>query len=184
MTIDTNQAMARATALVEAVKLHSLPNVKPLVDADSGQPDVFGSVLAVAHDFYAFILGNYIREDELIPGRAPAAPTAPVAPVAKPVAAAKPAKAKPAPAPKPVEEPEADEAPATDTTKEQVGEIISKLLSAKLREEAIGLLKDFKATSVSGVKPADYEKFVAAGKVLLGQAALAAQGEVEADIED
>jgi hypothetical protein len=162
MTIDTNQAMARATALVEAVKVHS---------TDTGvNADV---VLATARAFYVFITSP-----------APEAAPAPLAPVAKPVAAAKPAKAKPAPAPKPVEEPEADEAPATDTTKEQVGEIISKLLSAKLREEAIGLLKDFKATSVSGVKPADYEKFVAAGKVLLGQAALAAQGEVEADIED
>jgi hypothetical protein len=160
MTIDTNQAMARATALVEAVKVHS---------TDTGvNADV---VLATARAFYVFITSP-----------APEAAPAPLAPVAKPVAAAKPAKAKPAPAPKP--EPEADEAPATDTTKEQVGEIISKLLSAKLREEAIGLLKDFKATSVSGVKPADYEKFVAAGKVLLGQAALAAQGEVEADIED
>jgi hypothetical protein len=165
MTIDTNQAMARATALVEAVKVH-----------DTGtNADV---VLATARAFYAFIVSP-----PMVTGGTGTVP-APTAPVAKPVAVAKPAKAKPAPAPKPEPEPEADEAPATDTTKEQVGEIISKLLSAKLREEAIGLLKDFKATSVSGVKPADYEKFVAAGKVLLGQAALAAQGEVEADIED
>jgi hypothetical protein len=169
MTIDTNQAMARATALVEAVKVHGT----------EGNTDV---VLATARAFYAFI----VSPPTVTGGTGTVPAPAPAAPVAKPVAAAKPAKAKPAPAPKPepVEEPEADEAPATDTTKEQVGEIISKLLSAKLREEAIGLLKDFKATSVSGVKPADYEKFVAAGKVLLGQAALAAQGEVEADIED
>jgi hypothetical protein len=167
MTIDTNQAMARATALVEAVKVHGT----------EGNTD---AVLATARAFYAFI----VSPPTVTGGTGTVPAPAPLTPVAKPVAAAKPAKAKPAPAPKPVEEPEADEAPATDTTKEQVGEIISKLLSAKLREEAIGLLKDFKATSVSGVKPADYEKFVAAGKVLLGQAALAAQGEVEADIED
>ena len=175
MTIDTNQAMARATALVEAVKLH-VAHIEAVVSSDKDGWTLFDSVLAVAERFHSFITTP-------APTAAPAPVAAPApAPVAKPVAAAKPAKAKPAPAPKPVEEPEADEAPATDTTKEQVGEIISKLLSAKLREEAIGLLKDFKATSVSGVKPADYEKFVAAGKVLLGQAALAAQGEVEADI--
>jgi hypothetical protein len=165
MTIDTNQAMARATALVEAVKIHGTDS--------HANPN---AVLNTAEMFYSFIT----TPATIAPLVASPVP-APAAPVAKPVAAAKPAKAKPAPAPKP--EPEADEAPATDTTKEQVGEIISKLLSAKLREEAIGLLKDFKATSVSGVKPADYEKFVAAGKILLGQAALAAQGEVEADIE-
>jgi len=177
MTIDTNQAMARATALVEAVKLH-VAHIEAVVSSDKDGWTLFDSVLAVAERFHSFITTP-------APTAAPAPVAAPApAPVAKPVAAAKPAKAKPAPAPKPVEEPEADEAPATDTSKEQVGEIISKLLSAKLREEAIGLLKDFKATSVSGVKPADYEKFVAAGKVLLGQAALAAQGEVEADIED
>lgn len=177
MTIDTNQAMARATALVEAVKLH-VAHIEAVVSSDKDGWTLFDSVLAVAERFHSFITTP-------APTAAPAPVAAPApAPVAKPVAAAKPAKAKPAPAPKPVEEPEADEAPATDTSKEQVGEIISKLLSAKLREEAIGLLKDFKATSVSGVKPADYEKFVAAGKALLGQAALAAQGEVEADIED
>ena len=177
MTIDTNQAMARATALVEAVKLH-VAHIEAVVSSDKDGWTLFDSVLAVAERFHSFITTP-------APTAAPAPVAAPApAPVAKPVAAAKPAKAKPAPAPKPVEEPEADEAPATDTSKEQVGEIISKLLSAKLREEAIGLLKDFKATSVSGVKPADYEKFVAAGKVLLGLAALAAQGEVEADIED
>jgi len=178
MTIDTNQAMARATALVEAVKLH-VAHIEAVVSSDKDGWTLFDSVLAVAERFHSFITSP-------APTATPAAPAPKpeLAPVAKPVAAAKPAKAKPAPAPKPVEEPEADEAPATDTSKEQVGEIISKLLSAKLREEAIGLLKDFKATSVSGVKPADYEKFVAAGKVLLGQAALAAQGEVEADIED
>jgi len=177
MTIDTNQAMARATALVEAVKLH-VAHIEAVVSSDKDGWTLFDSVLAVAERFHSFITTP-------APTAAPAPVAAPApAPVAKPVAAAKPAKAKPAPAPKPVEEPEADEAPATDTSKEQVGEIISKLLSAKLREEAIGLLKDFKATSVSGVKPADYEKFVAAGKVLLGQAALAAQGEVEADIEE
>ena len=177
MTIDTNQAMARATALVEAVKLH-VAHIEAVVSSDKDGWTLFDSVLAVAERFHSFITTP-------APTAAPAPVAAPApAPVAKPVAAAKPAKAKPAPAPKPVEEPEADEAPATDTSKEQVGEIISKLLSAKLREETIGLLKDFKATSVSGVKPADYEKFVAAGKVLLGQAALAAQGEVEADIED
>ena len=177
MTIDTNQAMARATALVEAVKLH-VAHIEAVVSSDKDGWTLFDSVLAVAERFHSFITTPAPTAEP-----APVAAPAP-APVAKPVAAAKPAKAKPAPAPKPVEEPEADEAPATDTSKEQVGEIISKLLSAKLREEAIGLLKDFKATSVSGVKPADYEKFVAAGKVLLGQAALAAQGEVEADIED
>ena len=168
MTIDTNQAMARATALVEAVKLH-VAHIEAVVSSDKDGWTLFDSVLAVAERFHSFITTP--------------APTAAPAPVAAPAPAPV---AKPAPAPKPelVEESEADEAPATDTSKEQVGEIISKLLSAKLREEAIGLLKDFKATSVSGVKPADYEKFVAAGKILLGQAALAAQGEVEADIED
>ena len=175
--IDANYAMARATALVEAVKVLS----------GRENQNSIREVMLAAQDFFEFLTQDSVAlpSDSAILARPAGAVAAPApAPVAKPVAAAKPAKAKPAPAPKPVEEPEVDEAPATDTTKEQVGEIISKLLSAKLREEAIGLLKDFKATSVSGVKPADYEKFVAAGKVLLGQAALAAQGEVEADIED
>ena len=177
--IDANYAMARATALVEAVKVLS----------GRENQNSIREVMLAAQDFFEFLTQDSVAlpSDSAILARPAGAVAAPApAPVAKPVAAAKPAKAKPAPAPKPelVEESEADEAPATDTSKEQVGEIISKLLSAKLREEAIGLLKDFKATSVSGVKPADYEKFVAAGKVLLGQAALAAQGEVEADIED
>jgi hypothetical protein len=169
--IDANHAMARATSLVEAVKI-----------ADEHDAE---TVLALADKFYAYITQESRPNNPQFAGPVVATNITPPAPVkAVPVenatpAPAKPAKAKPvkaAPAPKP-------ELPASDTSKEEVGEIVSKLLSAKLREEAIGLLKKFKATSVSGVAASDYAAFVAEGKQLLGDAALAAQGEVEADIE-
>lgn len=67
------------------------------------------------------------------------------------------------------DEPEAeageDEIPAT---KEGVGAVINKLLKAGKRPAALGLLKKFKAASVSGVQAKDYKKFVAEGSKLLG----------------
>ena len=50
MTIDTNQAMARATALVEAVKLH-VAHIEAVVSSDKDGWTLFDSVLAVAERF-------------------------------------------------------------------------------------------------------------------------------------
>lgn len=62
-------------------------------------------------------------------------------------------------------------------TKEGVEMIIAKLLKAKLRDEAITLLKKYKAASVSGVKEKDYVAFVTEGSKLLP-----AEGDGEEDL--
>jgi hypothetical protein len=119
------------------------------------------SVLAAANAFVEFILAADV----------PAAPPqpAPKAPVPAPKAA------KPA-APKAATKPVESE-PETETDSETVGSVVDKLLKAKKRDEAVKLLKDFGATSVSGVKAAKAADFIAQGLAILN-------GEAEADLTE
>ena len=140
-----SQVAPRAIALQEANKLG-------LTDADS--------VLAAARAFVDFILAGDV------PSPAPAQPAAPksAAPnhvkVAKPVAATGVA---PQVAPKAA--PEADLGPANGAP--TVKSVVDGLLAAGKRDEAVALLKKFGATSVSGVKAAVAEDFIAEGTAIL-----------------
>ena len=95
---------------------------------------------------------------------------------AKPTAAAQPAKgkaepkaSKPAPEPAPpvdeAAEPEADE--TAETADNTVANVVSRLLKAQKRDEAVALLKKFGATSVSGVKKTKEAEFIAEGLEIL-----------------
>lgn len=68
----------------------------------------------------------------------------------------------------------AGDAEPAGPTKQDVGDVVAKLLAANKRADAQNLLKKFKATSVSGVKPADYAAFIEEGSALLGDADLTA----------
>jgi hypothetical protein len=142
-----SQVAPRAIALQEANKLG-------LTDADS--------VLAAANAFVYFILA----------GETP--PTSPL-PTASKAPAPAPKAAKPA-APKAATKPVEPE-PETETDSETVGSVVDKLLKAKKRDEAVNLLKDFGATSVSGVKAAKAADFIAQGLAILN-------GEAEADLTE
>jgi hypothetical protein len=147
-----SQVAPRAIALQEANKLG-------LTDAKS--------VLDAANAFVDFILAGDLPSPTGSTGPAPL-PKGP-APAPK---AAKPAA--PKAASKPVEtEPE----PETETDGETVGSIIDKMLKAKKRDQAVKLLKDFGATSVSGVKAAKAADFIAQGLAILN-------GEAEADLTE
>ena len=155
-----SQVAPRAIALQEANKLG-------LTDADS--------VLAAARDFVDFILAGDVPTPARLAGNVPSpAPAQPAAPksaapnpvkIAKPVAAQNPVKiAKPADAPKP-----APEVASTGSTSgfASVKSVVDGLLAAGKRDEAVALLKKFGATSVSGVKAAVAEDFIAEGTAIL-----------------
>ena len=90
-----------------------------------------------------------------------------VATPVKAAAKAEPKASKPAAEPKPpvdeAAETEADEGDEGDT----VGNVVSRLLKAQKRDEAVALLKKFGATSVSGVKKAKEAEFIAEGLGIL-----------------
>ena len=134
-----SQVAPRAIALQEANKLG-------LTDADS--------VLAAARAFVDFILAGDV------PSPAPAQPAAPKSAAPKPVKVAKPVAA-----PKPA--PEADLGPANASGLATVKSVVDGLLAAGKRDEAVALLKKFGATSVSGVKAAVAEDFIAEGTAIL-----------------
>lgn len=136
-----SQVAPRAIALQEANKLG-------LTDADS--------VLAAARAFVDFILAGDV------PSPAPAQPAAPKSAAPKPVKVAK-----------PVDAPKADpkfaptgNAPSTSGFA-SVKSVVDGLLAAGKRDEAVALLKKFGATSVSGVKAAVAEDFIAEGTAIL-----------------
>lgn len=143
----------RTTALQEAVKVASISGG----DAD---------ILSLAEVFHTFLTSDDA------PAAAPAAPATPAPTPAK----AKPAKGKPATKdPEPTPEPEADEADEDEETGpsgDDVKAVISKLLEDGQRDELVALLKKYKATSFSGVKVADYPKFIAEGKQITSNANL------------
>ena len=75
---------------------------------------------------------------------------------------------------KPAAEPKApvDEAAETETDEtvevdDTVANVVSRLLKAQKRDEAVALLKKFGATSVSGVKEAKSAAFIAEGLEIL-----------------
>jgi hypothetical protein len=111
-----------------------------LTDADS--------VLAAARAFVDFILAGDV------PSPAPAQPAAPKSAAPKPVKVAK-----------PVAAPEADLGPANGAP--TVKSVVDGLLAAGKRDEAVALLKKFGATSVSGVKAAVADDFIAEGTAIL-----------------
>ena len=89
-------------------------------------------------------------------------------PAAKPTAEPKPPKAA---KPKPAAEPKAAPAPAPKTDMDEqdeiledtVGNVVSRLIKGGKRDNAVALLKKYKATSVSGVKEKDVAAFIAEG---------------------
>ena len=89
-------------------------------------------------------------------------------PAAKPTAEPKPPKAA---KPKPAAEPKAAPAPAPKTDMDEqdeiledtVGNVVSRLIKGGKRDNAVALLKKYKATSVSGVKEKDVAPFIAEG---------------------
>lgn len=112
-----------------------------LTDADS--------VLAAARAFVDFILAGDV------PSPAPAQPAAPKSAAPKPVKVAKPVAA--------------PEVASTGSTSgfASVKSVVDGLLAAGKRDEAVALLKKFGATSVSGVKAAVAEDFIAEGTAIL-----------------
>ena len=133
-----SQVAPRAIALQEANKLG-------LTDADS--------VLAAARAFVDFILAGDV------PSPAPAQPAAPKSAAPNPVKVAKPVAA-----PKPAST--GKDAPSTSGFA-SVKSVVDGLLAAGKRDEAVALLKKFGATSVSGVKAAVAEDFIAEGTAIL-----------------
>ena len=59
------------------------------------------------------------------------------------------------------------EAIAEEVTEQQVKEVVTQLIQAQRRDDAVKLLAQFKAKSVSQVKPEDWAAFHAAGVALL-----------------
>jgi hypothetical protein len=156
-----SQVAPRAIALQEANKLG-------LTDADS--------VLAAANAFVYFILAGELPASSqgLVPPSPPTSPPPPTVSKKAPAPAPKAAKpAAPKAATKPVE-PEPETYSETETT---VGSVVDRLLVAQKRDEAVKLLKDFGATSVSGVKAAKAADFIAQGLAIL-------TGEADADLTE
>ena len=71
------------------------------------------------------------------------------------------------------DQPEAEKAEKAEkpekptVSKEQVGKVVSNLLAANKRPQAVALLKKFGATSVSKVSESDYAAFVSEGNAEL-----------------
>jgi hypothetical protein len=99
--------------------------------------------------------------------------SAPKPAAAKPAVAAKPKPAATPAAPAQSEEEIVEaavtkaQAVAEGPTREEVGAIVTSLLQAGKRDDAVALLGEFKAKSVSGVKETDFAAFVAKGQNLL-----------------
>lgn len=152
----SNDAM-RAFAVGEAVKL-------------VGQGGTAKAVVAIATDLLAYISPVQGAQQAATPAKEPAKATE-KAPAAKP--AAKKTAAKPAPAPEPEETEESETAIdyESDAGKEQVGAVVAQLIAANRRPEAIKLLSDYDATSVSGVKPGEREAFCNEARELIAAGA-------------
>jgi hypothetical protein len=142
----------RAVALTQAVTL--------AVAAGLGAAET----VEIAESFNTFMNGDRPA--------APASTGGAVAPAATPTKTPPKPAAKPA-ADKPAAKPADDSAKKAaadklEAQKTRVGAIVSQLLEADRRAEAVALLKKFGATSVSGVKAKDYTTFITEGDELLG----------------
>jgi hypothetical protein len=60
-----------------------------------------------------------------------------------------------------------EEKAASGPTKEEIGKLVEALLKANKRKEAVGLLQQFKAKSVSALRPEDYAAFAEGAEALL-----------------
>lgn len=139
-------------------------------------------VLNVAGEFTAFLTAPQTSETSdpeptpetprRGPGRPPKAKAAEAAPAAKP--APKPA------APEQSEEAivqqavETAAAQATTVDKAAVSKVVADLLAANKRNEAVNLLKQFGASSVSGIAEKDYAAFVEKAAAILDSGDLTA----------
>jgi biotin carboxyl carrier protein len=119
------------------------------------------TILDAAEAFLSFLVAG--EAGEAVNKALPAAKlTAEPKPAAKPTPAAK---------PKPAAEPKAAPAPAPKTDMDEqdeiledtVGNVVSRLIKGGKRDNAVALLKKYKATSVSGVKEKNAEAFIAEG---------------------
>lgn len=172
----------RAIALQEAVK----------VSGGKGDP---AAVIAAAEKFNTFMTADSKPATVSVPGAEPAAPAPrvppkpvkpptqlpPRKPPVKPVKAAKPVKTEDELVAEAIAEADAEQeaadAAAAEAEGEQaegatlddVGQVISDLLAAKKRNEVIALLKEYGATSKSGVPAESYDEFVAKGNELLAE---------------
>ena len=113
------------------------------------------TILDAAEAFLSFLVAG--EAGEAVNKALPAAkPTAEPKPAAKPKPAAEP-KAAPAPAPK------TDMDEQDEILEDTVGNVVSRLIKGGKRDNAVALLKKYKATSVSGVKEKDVAAFIAEG---------------------
>lgn len=171
----------RAVALSEAVKT-------------LGSQATQSEVIAVANLYLAFLSADEQQPAPPAPAPAPTPPApTPKAPAPKPAPKAPAPKKAPAKTEEQLaaealekanaeaaeaEAAEADEADGESKpkalTKDDIAECVDKMLKAGKRPEAVALLKKFGATTVSGVKAADYTKFVAEANKLVPDADLTA----------
>jgi len=131
----------RAVALAHAITFHA------------GKAGLAG-VLEAATTF-----NNFLNADSGVVLPNPVVTTEAEAPAPK--KAGRPPKAeKPAPEPEVVKEPEGP-------TKEEVGKAVEAMLAANKRKEAIALMKQFKATSVSSLDTKHYAAFLEEAETIL-----------------
>ena len=136
-----SQIATRALALQEAVK----------------SPENDGlSILERAAAYHAFVIAGEAAAPVAVVSKPAAEPKPP-----KATKAAKPVEAKPEPTPAP--KTDMDETELPEGEEDTVGNVVSRLIKAGKRDEAVALLKKYKASSVSGVKDADKAAFIAAG---------------------
>ena len=139
-----SQIAIRGLALQEAAKLN--------LDA----PEM---VLEAAEAYLSFLVAG--EAGEAVNKALPAAkPTAEPKPAAKPKPAAEP-KAAPAPAPK------TDMDEQDEILEDTVGNVVSRLIKGGKRDNAVALLKKYKATSVSSLDEKHYAAFLEEADALL-----------------
>ena len=118
------------------------------------------AVLEAAHKFHAFM----VSDTHPTAPATPATPAKPAATPAKPAAkaATKPAKSEEQIVAEAVAKGAAEAEAAADAapTKEDVGKAIQSMLQANKRAEAVALLKEYNASSASGVPPGSYAEFI------------------------
>lgn len=139
------------------------------------------ATIQVANKFLAYITESSAPPAQTEKVSTPARATAPPANTAGKLSATPSKKAAtkstPAEPPKPAEPETADGADIDwtgEAGKAAVGDVVSKLIAANRRPEAISLLAEYDATAVSGVKVEDREAFVNEGQTLLASGNLMA----------
>lgn len=166
-----NEAL-RAVALTEAGKLGLKSTADVIVAANAYLSFLTAEPKGAAQ---ASAPGSDAPPPAKATGTAPAKATKPAKTAAPPAKKLVPEKSEEEKAAEALAKAAAEETPegepefdwAGDDGQKEVGKIVSALIAANKRPEAIKLLADYKAASVSGVKPDDREQFVADGNSLL-----------------